>query len=118
MRRLRSEGESFRQIAEKLGVGYGTVRLRLAQAGELITHRKTALLRPENYGFALPKLGELQATDFRSQFRSPASYNCLAQDWELRWEIRGNRERLSPLAGRAGSKNETAIFRRRASYCS
>jgi hypothetical protein len=48
MRRLRSEGASFRQIAENLGVGYGAVRLRLAQAGELITHRKTALLRPEN----------------------------------------------------------------------
>jgi DNA invertase Pin-like site-specific DNA recombinase len=27
--RLRSEGASLRQIAEKLGVGYGTVRLRL-----------------------------------------------------------------------------------------
>lgn len=48
MRRLRSEGASFRQIAEKLGVGYGAVRFRLAQAGELITHRKTALLRSEN----------------------------------------------------------------------
>jgi DNA invertase Pin-like site-specific DNA recombinase len=29
VRRLRSEGASLRQIAEKLGVGYGTVRLRL-----------------------------------------------------------------------------------------
>ena len=29
--RLRAEGASLRQIAAKLGVGYGTVRLRLAQ---------------------------------------------------------------------------------------
>lgn len=29
VKRLRSEGASLRQIAEKLGVGYGTVRLRL-----------------------------------------------------------------------------------------
>jgi DNA invertase Pin-like site-specific DNA recombinase len=29
VRRLRSEGASLRQIAEKLGIGYGTVRLRL-----------------------------------------------------------------------------------------
>jgi len=29
VRRLRSEGASIRQIAAKLGVGYGTVRLRL-----------------------------------------------------------------------------------------
>lgn len=29
VRRLRAEGASIRQIAEKLGVGYGTVRLRL-----------------------------------------------------------------------------------------
>jgi len=29
LRRLRAEGASLRQIAEKLGVGYGTVRLRL-----------------------------------------------------------------------------------------
>jgi len=32
MRRLRSEGASLRQIAAKLGVGYGTVRLRLSNA--------------------------------------------------------------------------------------
>ena len=29
IRRLRSEGASLRQIAAKLGVGYGTLRLRL-----------------------------------------------------------------------------------------
>jgi DNA invertase Pin-like site-specific DNA recombinase len=29
VRRLRSEGASLREIATKLGVGYGTVRLRL-----------------------------------------------------------------------------------------
>ncbi len=40
IRRLRSEGASLRQIASKLGVGYGTVRLRLAQTGELITPLK------------------------------------------------------------------------------
>jgi len=32
VRRLRSEGASLRQIAAKLGVGYGTVRLRLRNA--------------------------------------------------------------------------------------
>ena len=32
IRRLRSEGASLRQIAAKLGVGYGTVRLRLSNA--------------------------------------------------------------------------------------
>jgi DNA invertase Pin-like site-specific DNA recombinase len=32
VRRLRSEGASLRQIAAKLGVGYGTVRLRLSNA--------------------------------------------------------------------------------------
>jgi DNA invertase Pin-like site-specific DNA recombinase len=32
--RLRSEGASLRQIAEKLGVGYGTVRLRLRLANQ------------------------------------------------------------------------------------
>lgn len=30
--RLRAEGASLRQIAEKLGLGYGTVRLRLRNA--------------------------------------------------------------------------------------
>ena len=40
IRRLRSEGASLRQIAAKLGVGYGTVRLRLAQTSELITPSK------------------------------------------------------------------------------
>jgi DNA invertase Pin-like site-specific DNA recombinase len=35
LRRLRSEGASLREIAEKLGVGYGTVRLRLAALSEL-----------------------------------------------------------------------------------
>src|ERR1700752_1685880 len=34
VRRLRSEGASLRQIARKLGVGYGTVRLRLRQPEE------------------------------------------------------------------------------------
>lgn len=32
VRMLRSNGASLRQIAEKLGVGYGTVRLRLRNA--------------------------------------------------------------------------------------
>ena len=32
VRRLRAEGASIRQIAAKLGVGYGTVRLRLRNA--------------------------------------------------------------------------------------
>jgi DNA invertase Pin-like site-specific DNA recombinase len=32
LRRLRSEGASLRQIAAKLGIGYGTVRLRLRNA--------------------------------------------------------------------------------------
>lgn len=40
LKRLRSEGASLREISAKLGVGYGTVRLRLAQAGELITPPK------------------------------------------------------------------------------
>jgi DNA invertase Pin-like site-specific DNA recombinase len=38
--RMKAEGRSFRSIAEKLGVGYGTVRMRLA-AGE----RKTSTSR-------------------------------------------------------------------------
>jgi DNA invertase Pin-like site-specific DNA recombinase len=37
LQRLRSEGASLRQIAAKLGVGYGTVRLALARASELKT---------------------------------------------------------------------------------
>jgi DNA invertase Pin-like site-specific DNA recombinase len=37
VRRLRTEGSSLRQIAAKLGVGYGTVRLSLAHSGELKT---------------------------------------------------------------------------------
>ena len=40
LKQLRSEGASLREISAKLGVGYGTVRLRLAQAGELITPSK------------------------------------------------------------------------------
>jgi DNA invertase Pin-like site-specific DNA recombinase len=40
LRRLRLEGASLRQIAATLGVGYGTVRLRLAQNSELITPSK------------------------------------------------------------------------------
>lgn len=40
LKRLRSEGASLREISAKLGVGYGTVRLRLAQAGERITPSK------------------------------------------------------------------------------
>jgi DNA invertase Pin-like site-specific DNA recombinase len=40
--RLRSEGASLRQIAAKLGVGYGTVRLTLARASELKTPLRTA----------------------------------------------------------------------------
>jgi DNA invertase Pin-like site-specific DNA recombinase len=42
VRRLRSEGASLRQIAEKLGVGYGTVRLSLAHSGELKTPSQNA----------------------------------------------------------------------------
>ena len=42
LRRLRLEGASLRQIAATLGVGYGTVRLRLAQNSELITPSKIA----------------------------------------------------------------------------
>lgn len=34
VRRLRADGASIRQIAQKLGVGYGTVRLRLRQPEE------------------------------------------------------------------------------------
>src|ERR1700752_1203468 len=34
VRRLRADGASIRQIARKLGVGYGTVRLRLRQPEE------------------------------------------------------------------------------------
>jgi hypothetical protein len=37
VRRLRSEGASLRQIAEKLGLGCSTVRLSLAHSGELKT---------------------------------------------------------------------------------
>lgn len=43
VRRLRAEGASLRQIAEKLGVGYGTVRLSLARAGELKTPSQNAV---------------------------------------------------------------------------
>ena len=39
--RMKAEGRSLRSIAEKLGVGYGTVRLRLA-AGERKTSRPRA----------------------------------------------------------------------------
>lgn len=42
VQRLRSEGASLRQIAEKLGVGYGTVRLSLAHSGELKTPSQNA----------------------------------------------------------------------------
>lgn len=54
LRRLRSEGASLRQIAAKLSVGYGTVRLRLRKAEisnerELITSEPT--IRTE-YPFA------------------------------------------------------------------
>jgi hypothetical protein len=42
-RRLRLEGASLRQIAATLGVGYGTVRLRLAQSSELSPHQKPIL---------------------------------------------------------------------------
>jgi DNA invertase Pin-like site-specific DNA recombinase len=34
VRRLRADGASIRQIAQKLGIGYGTVRLRLRQPEE------------------------------------------------------------------------------------
>jgi DNA invertase Pin-like site-specific DNA recombinase len=44
IKRLRSDGASLRQIAKKLGVGYGTVRLRLAQTDELITPLKRSSL--------------------------------------------------------------------------
>jgi len=42
VRRLRSEGASLRQIAAKLGVGYGTVRLILSQFGERKTPSQKA----------------------------------------------------------------------------
>jgi DNA invertase Pin-like site-specific DNA recombinase len=43
IQRLRLEGASLRQIAEKLGVGYGTVRLTLARTGELKTPSQNAV---------------------------------------------------------------------------
>jgi DNA invertase Pin-like site-specific DNA recombinase len=43
---MRSEGQSQRQIAEKLGVGYGTVRERL-KGGERKTPRKTDREKPQ-----------------------------------------------------------------------
>ena len=44
--RLKSEGHSLRNIAEKLGVGYGTVRMRL-EAGERKTPRPRAAAKIE-----------------------------------------------------------------------
>jgi DNA invertase Pin-like site-specific DNA recombinase len=44
---MRAEGQSLRQIAEKLGVGYGTVRERLKN-GERKTPRKTDREKPRN----------------------------------------------------------------------
>ncbi|MGA2608313.1 MAG: recombinase family protein [Terriglobia bacterium] len=44
--RMKAEGRSLRSIAEKLGVGYGTVRMRLA-AGERKTSRPRAAARIE-----------------------------------------------------------------------
>ena len=38
--RLKAEGASLRQIAKKLGIGYGTVRLRLRSA-EISTQRRS-----------------------------------------------------------------------------
>jgi DNA invertase Pin-like site-specific DNA recombinase len=35
--RLKTEGASLRQIAEALGIGYGTVRTRLQQASSLLS---------------------------------------------------------------------------------
>jgi DNA invertase Pin-like site-specific DNA recombinase len=44
---MRGEGQSLRQIAENLGVGYGTVRERLKK-GERKTPRKTDREKPRN----------------------------------------------------------------------
>ena len=51
--RLKSEGHSLRDIAEKLGVGYGTVRTRLA-AGERKTPSPKAAARIGKQGVKSP----------------------------------------------------------------
>jgi DNA invertase Pin-like site-specific DNA recombinase len=51
--RLKADGHSLRNIAEKLGVGYGTVRMRLA-AGERKTSRPKAAVRTGMEGVKSP----------------------------------------------------------------
>jgi hypothetical protein len=64
-RRLRSEGPSLRQIAVKLGVGYGTVWLSLARFGELKTPRKMLPLTVEKRLLIQSIPSELQLLNFR-----------------------------------------------------
>jgi len=40
--RMRAKGDSLRSIAEKVGVGYGTVRVRLASAERKTSRRRVA----------------------------------------------------------------------------
>jgi transposase len=40
--RMRAQGHSLRSIAEKVGVGYGTVRVRLASAERKTSRRRVA----------------------------------------------------------------------------
>jgi DNA invertase Pin-like site-specific DNA recombinase len=47
IRQMRAEGHSLRQIAEQLGVGYGTVRERLKDGGGK-PHAKTDREKPRN----------------------------------------------------------------------
>ena len=49
IREMRAEGKSLRQIAENLGVGYGTVRERL-KGGERKTPHETDTERPRIKG--------------------------------------------------------------------
>jgi transposase len=51
--RMKADGHSLRNIAEKLGVGYGTVRMRLA-AGERKTSRPKAAARIGMQGVKSP----------------------------------------------------------------
>jgi DNA invertase Pin-like site-specific DNA recombinase len=51
--RMKADGHSLRNIAEKLGVGYGTVRMRLA-AGERKTSRPRVAARIGKQGVKSP----------------------------------------------------------------
>jgi lambda repressor-like predicted transcriptional regulator len=44
MARMKAEGHSLRNIAEKLGVGYGTVRIRLAASERKTSRPKAAAM--------------------------------------------------------------------------